>query len=213
MMGASAVVGGSIPIAVGSALASVMEGIDRVSVAFFGESAVEEGVFHESLNFAVLKRLPIIFVCENNLYATHSHLLARQPADNISERFTAYKVSSFRTDGNDVLSIYQRAVKAVECCRRGEGPVFLECRTYRWREHVGPNYDYNLGYRTKEELESWMQRCPIKLYEKLVLEKHWMTAKQLLEIQHGVDQEIAEALAFAKESPFPEPHEIMEDVG
>ncbi len=209
-MGASSIVAGTIPIAMGTALATVMQGLDRVSVAFFGDAGVEEGLFHETLNFASLRSLPIVFVCENNLYATHSHQLSRQVADNIFERGESHRVQGKCIDGNDVLDIYQTAKEAVDHCRRGQGPYLVECKTYRWREHVGPYYDYDLGYRSKEELEKWMAKCPIGVYEKTLLENSILTQKDVERTAKEVREEVEEAVNFAKESPFPDEAELLE---
>ncbi|MDI6759624.1 MAG: thiamine pyrophosphate-dependent dehydrogenase E1 component subunit alpha [Candidatus Brocadiaceae bacterium] len=211
-MGASSILAGAIPIAMGTALATVMQGLDRVSVAFFGDAGVEEGTFHESLNFAALKSLPIIFVCENNLYAIYSHLLARQPADNIFERGESHHVPGLCVDGNDLLAVYQAAKEAVDRCRRGQGPFLIECKTYRWMEHVGPNYNYELGHHSKEELEKWMARCPVGMHKKLLLENGILSQKDVDSIAEKVNAEVEEAVKFAKESPFPDEAELLEDV-
>jgi pyruvate dehydrogenase E1 component alpha subunit len=208
-MGASSIVAGTIPIAMGTALAAVMQGLDRVSVAFFGDAGVEEGAFHETLNFASLKGLPLILVCENNLYATHSHLLARQVANNIFERGESHRVPGQCIDGNDVLTVYQTAREAVERCHKGQGPYLIECKTYRWREHVGPYYDYDLGYRSKKELKEWMDKCPVKRYEKVLLENGVLTQRDVEIIAKKVDEEVEEAVDFAKKSPFPEETELL----
>ena len=151
--GASAIVGGTIPMAVGTALSSTIRNDGKVSVTFFGDGGVEEGVFHESLNFASLKKLPVVFICENKIYSVQSHLSPRQALDNIYERSDIHGVPGNRVDGNDVIKVYKVAKKAIEKARKGEGPSFIECQTYRWLEHVGPNYDFDLGYRTKDEVE------------------------------------------------------------
>ena len=211
-MGASSILAGAIPIAVGTALATVMQGLDRVSVAFFGDAGVEEGTFHESLNFAALKSLPIIFVCENNLYAIYSHLLTRQPVDNIFERGESHRVPGLCVDGNDLLAVYQAAKEAVDLCRRGQGPFLIECKTYRWMEHVGPSYNYELGHNSKEELEKWMARCPVGMHEKLLLENGILSRKDLDSIAKKVNAEVEEAVKFAKESPFPDEAELLKNV-
>ena len=158
IMGTSAVVGTTIANAVGYAYAVKYQRRNMVVVSFFGDGAVDEGVFHESLNFAALKKLPILFVCENNGYAIHSPQLARQAKDNITERAAAYGVSTARIENNDVLEIFNFSQEAVDAMRTKQtGPVFLECKTYRWKEHVGPNEDYNLGYRSFSEAEIWLK--------------------------------------------------------
>lgn len=209
MLGASALVGGTIPLAAGVALASKFQKKGAVAVAFFGDAATEQGVFHESLNFAALKKLPLLFVCENNFFATHTPLSERQAVDNISERGEIYNIPGYRLDGTRVIEIYEAAKQAVERARRGEGPTLLECRAYRWREHVGPNYDFNLGYRSKEELDEWMSRCPVLQLEKLLVEQSLFNKETLDKVRQEIETEIEEAVRFARESPFPEPSELF----
>jgi pyruvate dehydrogenase E1 component alpha subunit len=212
MMGSSAIVAGSIPLAVGSALAFSMKGNDRVAVALFGDGGAEQGSFSECLSFASLKSLPVIFVCENNLYATYTHISARQPKDNIHQRGEPYGVPGTEIDGNDVLAVYEAASQAVERCRLGKGPSLLECRTYRWRGHVGPDYDCDLGYRSKQELEEWMRRCPIMTYEKTLVSAGICSQSDLDLIRGEVDEEVARAVTFAKSSPEPELDDLLQDV-
>jgi pyruvate dehydrogenase E1 component alpha subunit len=212
MMGSSAIVGGIIPLAVGTALAFAMRSQARVSVAFFGDAATEQGTFYESLNFSALKRLPVLFVCENNLYATQSHISARQVTDNIYERANLYKIPGIRVDGNDVVEVYKASREAVQRCREGGGPSLIECRTYRWKEHVGPNFDYNLGYRSKDELEYWIKRCPIKALKEVLLTSGILSQDELDTMAGQVDSEVQEAVRFAKQGRFPDPSEIMQHV-
>src|SRR3990172_2240360 len=148
-------VGGSLPLAVGSALSFALRGTDQVAAVFFGDGAVEEGIFHESLNFASLRKLPVLFVCENNFYAVQSHVSARQPGDNVYQHAEAHLMPGIRIDGNDVVAVHVAAREAVTRARAGAGPTLLECLTYRLREHVGPNRDHDLGYRPREEVEDW----------------------------------------------------------
>lgn len=211
MMGSSAIVGGTIPMAVGSALAFQMQKTDRVAIAFFGDGAVEEGAFHESLNFASLKKLPVLFVCENNFYATYSHQTARQSADNIYQRARPYRLPGIRVDGNDVVQVYWAASEAVARARAGLGPTLIECRTYRWRDHVGPNFDLEVGYRTKEELEAWMARCPIKRCSGR-LKRLGLAVEEISRIHEQVQAEVAEAFRIARSRPFPEPAELAAHV-
>ena len=158
MLGASAIVAGTVPIAVGAALAAALRGSDDVSVAFFGDAGIEQGVTHESLAFAALRRLPVVFVCENNLYATLTPLSKRQVSADVWPRAVAHGLPGVSVDGNDVLAVYEAAAHAVARARAGDGPTFIEAKTYRWREHVGPNFDVELGYRTQAELDAWMAR-------------------------------------------------------
>ena len=163
--GSSAIVAGTIPLAVGVALAFSMQKRDSVSAAFFGDGAANEGTFYESLNFAALKKLPVIFVCENNFYSTHMPISACLADTDICKKAEAFKVPSIRVDGNNIVEVFKVAKSAVEDARCGKGPTLIECMTYRWRGHVGPGYDLNKGLRSKEELVYWMNRCPIKALE------------------------------------------------
>lgn len=212
IMGTSAIVGGGIALAVGTALSSKMKNEKKVSVTFFGDGAVDEGIFYESLNFASLKKLPVIFVCENNFYATNSPQSARQVQDNISRRGEIHCILGFQVDGNDVMSIYSLAAEAIRKARSGLGPTLIECRTYRWRGHVGPNCDYDNGCRQEGELHEWMNKCPIEVYKEYLLNNQIITLPRFEEMIDRVDSEIESALAFAKGSPFPGKDELFRDV-
>jgi pyruvate dehydrogenase E1 component alpha subunit len=211
-MGASAIVGGSMPLAVGSALAGRLRGRDTVAVAFFGDGATEEGVFHESVSFAALHRLPVLFACENNFYATYSPLPSRQVADNIFERVTPLGVPGVRVDGNDVTAVYRAAAGAVERARRGEGPTLLEMRTYRWRDHVGPNFDIGVGYRAQAELDAWMARDPVAALAQALEARGVLPATERAAIDAQIDAAIDDAVTFAKASPFPDLSELERHV-
>jgi len=211
-MGSSAIVAGGLPLAVGAALASDLEGNGRVSITFFGDGATDEGVFHECLNFASLKKLPVIFICENNLYSTHLRLSLRQPADNICEEAQRHMIPGVRVDGNNVMEILQASQDAVERARDGYGPTLIECRTYRWRAHVGPWHDVEFSFRTKEEVQSWIDRCPIKQYRELLLEREILSESENERICGVIEEEIEESLTFAEESHFPDKSELMDDV-
>lgn len=194
------IVGAGIPIATGTAWSAKLKGINRVSVAFFGDGAIEEGVFWESLNFASVHKLPIIFVCENNGYATHSPILKRQPSDNIINRIIPHGVYSMSVDGNDVQEVYWETKKMVTRARAGKGPSFMEAKTYRWKEHWGPGEDWHLGYRTEQEGKLWKKRCPIKRLQK-ELSQNNMTPKYFNTIEQYVKNNITEAIKFAEKSP------------
>jgi TPP-dependent pyruvate/acetoin dehydrogenase alpha subunit len=206
-MGASAVVGTTIAQAVGFAYALKLQRKDSVTVSFFGDGAVDEGVFHESLNFAALKSLPIIFICENNFYAIHTHQSLRQKLANICERARVYGMPAEQIPDNDALRIYEKVSEAITRLRSGEpGPLFFECLTYRLKEHVGPNDDFCLGYRTREEAKPWIENDPVKrLGDRL-------EPAQRHKIEAEVEAEIREAFAFAERSPFPEAAELYSDV-
>ena len=206
-LGATPIVGSTIPIAAGAAMGLAMQGERRVVVVFFGEAATEEGVFHETVNFAVLKKLGIVFVCENNLYSVYSPLSVRQPAGRrISELVRGYGIESAEGDGNHVEEVHRLAGPAVERARSGGGPSFLEFSTYRWREHCGPNYDNDLGYRTEAEYLEWKARCPVARAERSI------APAEVEKMKTSIGAELDEAVAFAERSPFPAPAELMKDV-
>jgi len=210
--GTSAMVSGAIPIAVGMALAFQMRRQKRIVISFFGDAACEEGVWHESLNFAALKKLPIVFVCENNFYAVKSLLLARQPKDNIYQRAEGYGMPGIRVDGNNVLQVFYAAKEAIEKARKGMGPTLIEARTYRWRQHCENTFfDKDiLEGRPKKEYESWLKRCPIKFFEKRLLETKTFKKSDFEKIALKIDKEINAAVRFAEESPFPGTNELRE---
>lgn len=207
VMGTSAVVGTTIANAVGFAYALRVLKQPRLVVSFFGDGALEEGVFHESLNFAALKKLALLFVCENNSYAIHTHQGKRQATTAVCDRVRATGVPAERIEDNDVLRIRERVGAAAEAVRRGEaGPVFFECMTYRWKEHVGPNDDFHLGYRSREEAEPWVRGDQVAKLAALV------GGAERGRIETQVDAEIREAFEFAEASPFPPPEELSADV-
>ncbi|MBI5741889.1 MAG: thiamine pyrophosphate-dependent dehydrogenase E1 component subunit alpha [Nitrospirae bacterium] len=212
-LGATPIVGGIIPVATGVSFAASMKGEDSVTVVFFGDAASEEGVFTESLNFAALKKLPVVFVCENNFFSVYSPLSCRQPRDRDNLAIAAaYGISGAKGDGNNVLDVYGLAEKAVSYARGGSGPYYLEFDTYRWREHCGPNYDNSLGYRKEEEFLEWRKRCPVESFENKLIKEGVMSAGQAGEFRLKIQREIAEAVEFAARSPFPEVEDMFSDV-
>jgi pyruvate dehydrogenase E1 component alpha subunit len=212
-LGAAPIVGSTIPIAVGTALASVMRGEKRVTVVFFGEAATETGVFHEAINFAALKQLPVVFVCENNLYSVYSPLSVRQPEGReVFGLARGHGVESRQGDGNDVTEVYALAARAVRRARDGGGPTFLEFKTYRWREHCGPNYDNTLGYRTESEFLEWKRRDPLATSKERLLRASVVCNQDIEGMVSDLEAEIRDAVTFAKESPFPEEGLLMEHV-
>jgi len=179
-----------------------------VCVVYFGDAAVEEGVFYEATSFAALHNLPIVYVCENNLYSTHTHISARQPNRPIADLALASGFPSETMDGNDVIAVRDAATRAVERARNGSGPTLIVADTYRWLEHVGPNDDSTLGYRSVEEIDSWKSKDPIEILAARI-EKNATTAGELrrtwsLEVQEEIDQ----AFEFAQQSPLPDPELI-----
>jgi len=212
-LGAVPIIGSTIPISVGAAWGAVLRHESRVVVSFFGEAAVEEGVFHEAINFASVKKLPVIFVCENNLYSVYSPLpVRRAEGHEVVEVARGHGVSAWQADGNDVVAVYSLAKEAIARARAGMGPSFLELMTYRWREHCGPNYDNDIGYRTSAEFEEWKKNCPILRIEDSLREDGALTEELKLQVQTELQTEINEAFQSAKEAPFPEANKLMENV-
>ena len=212
-LGATPIVASTIPIAVGVAFGIKLKKEQKVVVVFFGEGATEEGVFHESLNFAQLKQLPVVFVCENNLYSVYSPLSVRQPqAREVVDLARGHGIESLQGDGNDVKEVYSMAIKAIERVRTGGGPTFLEFQTYRWREHCGPNYDNDLGYRTQEEFERWRGRCPIARLRDELFSRGIASDLDFQNMSSAISNEIECAVKFAKGSPFPQASTVAQDV-
>ncbi len=200
------IVAASIPIGVGAAFAMKQKKLDDVAVIYLGDASIEEGVFHESANFAAVHRLPAVFVCENNLYSVYTPLRDRQPARPITELARGHGLDCHRVDGNDVLAVRDVSAAAVERARAGKGASFIEADTYRWREHCGPNYDNTLGYRTVAEFEAWKRRDPIEaLRQSAGPDLSGPTVKTL---QDSIAQEISAAFAYAESAPFPDPQTI-----
>jgi len=212
LLGTSSIVGGCIPIATGSALASLLKKTNRVSVAFFGDAAVEEGVIYESINFAMLKKLPVVYICENNFYSVFSHLNKRQASDDIYRRFEGLGIPSYRVDGNNVIEVYRTAGQAIDNARQGGGPSFIEARTYRLKDHHGTGSGVEVGYRTQKEVDEWASKCPVKHFERFLLEQQLMTAKEADEYNSKLDQEIEEAFEFAQNSPLPNEDDVLENL-
>jgi TPP-dependent pyruvate/acetoin dehydrogenase alpha subunit len=206
ILGASAVVGTTIPVSVGYALAFKRAKTDRVVVSFFGDGATEEGVFSESLNFAALQKLPVLFVCENNNYAIHTPTTKRWATNRLCERVATYGIPAHQVDDGDVLELRSLAQVAVARIRSGEGPAFIECRTYRWREHVGPNEDFDAGYRPRADLDPWLQHDPVDTIGARLEAGHRAA------IDASIEQQIADAIDFAEASPFPEPEALYANV-
>lgn len=205
------IVGGNIPIAVGTAFANKYLGNNKVTVAFLGDAAVEEGAFHESINFAVLHKLPVVFFCENNFYSVYTPLDKRQPRKEIISLVKGFPIKAEQVDGNDAEATYKVCQEAADYVRAGKGPVFIEAITYRWREHCGPNYDNDIGYRSPQEFEQWKDKCPLNLYEKKLNSLFGAEGQaQIDKIQKKVNDEIVDAFDFAKKSEFP-PIEIMQE--
>ncbi len=212
ILGSSAIVGGNIPLGTGTALASKLQQNDRVTVVFFGDGAADEGTIHESLNFASLKKLSVVYVCENNYYAINSHQSARQAGDNIYKWARNYGMPGFRIDGNDITVVSRYARKAIARCRNGDGPTLLECLTYRWKGHIGTVDDVGEGYRPKEEYDYWVSKCPIKQFSELLKDKGILTDALIKSIDQEINDLVEEAFRFAQNSPKPSPDELLDFV-
>jgi len=209
-MGTSAIVGNSIPNGVGLALSAQLKGTDQISCVFLGDGAIEEGVFYESVNFAAVRKLPVLFICENNLYSVYSPLSVRQPKGrSIAKMVEAMGVEVAEGDGNDALAAHQIMQDAISKIRDGGGPFFLEFSTYRWREHCGPNFDNDIGYRTEEEFQDWQNKEPISRLENILdqLEQNILDT-----IRTESNTEVQAAFEFAENSPFPNQSEAYQDV-
>ena len=211
LLGTVPIVAGTVPLAVGAALACKLRGDGGVSVAFFGDGTLEEGHVLESLNLASLYQLPVVFVCENNLYASHMHLSERRYRDNLYEVGRFYGMPSRRCDGNDVLGVYREASKAVRHARTGGGPSFLEMRTFRWRGHVGASWDIDVGVQRRGELQEWLAKDPIA-WARGILIRHGATDAELTAIQVAVGREIESAREFTRTSPELDGANVLEHV-
>jgi len=211
-MYSSPILGDMIPVAVGAAFSFKMDKLPKVAVAVLGDAGLEEGVFTESLNFALLKKLPVIFVCENNLYSTHTHIRERQPASTISERVSLPEMKAEQLDGNDVEAVYEAILKAAAECRRGGGPKFFEFLTYRYREHVGPLFDYDKGYRPKKEVLRWQDKGPIKRYTEILEKRGTFSASEIAKIGEDCAETSLRAYQQALDDPWPDPAALTTDV-
>jgi pyruvate dehydrogenase E1 component alpha subunit len=210
VLGMSAVVGTTIPVAAGYAFALKREGQGekecRIAVSFFGDGATEEGVFSETLNFASLHKLPILFVCENNGFAIHSPTANRWATEALCERVRTYGIEAVELADDDVFTLRDAAEQAVQAIRNGGGPQFIECKTYRWREHVGPAEDFDDGYRSRDELEAWQAKDQVAATGAMLDD----AGRQAIDDE--VENMIAEAVDFAEQSPWPEPEELYSHV-
>jgi pyruvate dehydrogenase E1 component alpha subunit len=207
IMATSAIVGGGIAMAVGAGLTLSLKGSRAIAVVFFGDGATDEGIFYESLNFAALKKLPVLFVCENNFYATNSPQSARQPLDNIYRRGEIFGIKGFRCNGNDARQVLKISARLITKMRAGSGPLLLECRTYRWKGHVGPDCDFEKGCRPRYELDTWQKKCPVRFLESYLLKKKALNKEEIDVLRGRLRSEIIEAEKIAKEMPYPEKEE------
>jgi len=210
MLGASGIVGGGIPQAVGAGLSIKLRGTDQVAVSFFGDGASNQGTFHESLNLAAIWKLPVIFVCENNQYAESTPVSKVMLVKNIADRATAYGVTGVVVDGMDAAAVYEAVKEAVRRARKGKGPTLIECETYRFEGHE--EGDPWTKYRSKEEVEEWKKRCPIEAFRAKLIKTKILTEEEAKKIDQETKMLIEEAVKFGEESPWPKPQEALEDV-
>jgi pyruvate dehydrogenase E1 component alpha subunit len=208
-LGANGVVAGGIPLAVGVGLSIKMQRNDKVCLCFFGDGAVNAGAFHESLNMAAIWKLPVVFICENNQYAMSYSVKKAVAIDDIAKRAASYGMPGKTVDGNDVVAVYREVKRAVKRARQGEGPTFLVLETYRWKGHS--KSDRNL-YRTKEEIEQWKQKDPIRRFRERLLEAGAITEEEVDQLQQEAQRIVDEGVRFAEESPEPSLDTIEEGV-
>jgi pyruvate dehydrogenase E1 component alpha subunit len=202
-LGSTSIVGGGIPIGTGLGLSIQMKGGDGVSVVYFSDGAADEGVLYESLNFAMLKRLPVVYIYENNQYSVCSHITARQAGEIIFHQTPPDLLHTSTVDGNDILDVYEAAGRAVDHARAGKGPSFMECKTYRLRGHAGSYSDAKLGYRTEEEIAAWEARCPLARFKNHLTERGVLDSGEIARMEESIQAEIEDAFAFAAASPLP----------
>jgi pyruvate dehydrogenase E1 component alpha subunit len=213
ILGESGIVASSIPVAVGAAMGGRMLGTDRVSMCFFGDGASNQGSVHESMNLAAIWKLPVIFLCENNQYAQTSHFSKMVACKNISDRAVAYNMPGVLVDGQDVVAMHEAVSQAVTRARAGQGPSLVEGLTYRYREHSeGMSRILRDQYRSDEEMEKWMQRDPIKLHSKWLVAQGIATEQEIGQIEDEEKSRSDEAVVFARESPYPDPSELFDDM-
>ncbi|MDP6050667.1 MAG: thiamine pyrophosphate-dependent dehydrogenase E1 component subunit alpha [SAR202 cluster bacterium] len=213
ILGESGIVGSALPVAVGAALGSKMQGNDRVVVSFFGDGASNQGACHEAMNLASIWNLPVIFLCENNQYAVTTHFTDTVAVENISDRAQAYNMPGVLVDGQDIMAMYEVTREAVQRGRAGLGPTLIEARTYRYQEHSEAlNRILREEYRSEKELQEWKQRDPIDLFKALLIEQNIFSEEEINELQDNVAETINDALEFARESPYPNEEDLLEDM-
>jgi len=208
-LGANGIVAGGLPIAVGVGMSIKAQKQSRVCMVFFGDGAANEGAFHESLNMAAIWKLPVVFLCENNKYGMSMDIANAMAVANVADRASAYGTRGITVDGNDLPAVAAAAKIAIDQARQGDGPTLLECKTYRLRGHS--KSDRNL-YRTKDEIEAWRQRDPIRRLQDELVAQQRIEARELAAIEQGAQHEIEEALEFAKSSADPDPAQLTRDV-
>ena len=211
--GSVPIVSGTVPLAVGAGLAAKMQGLDDIAVAYFGDGAVEEGVVHECLNFAKVQQIPVLFVVENNFFASHMHISQRQPTESTTCFALANEIPSLMVDGNDVAAVFRAATELIDSARRGMGPGFLELATYRWYGHVDWREDLDVGVnRSAEDLKKWKQLDPVARLKTALLGKSMISESEFCRLERQISDEVDRAWATALESPFPENEALLSHV-
>jgi len=210
ILGANGIVGAGIPIATGSAYSAKVRGTDQVTVAFFGDAASNQGNFHESINMAAAWKLPVVYICENNLYGISVDIRKVTNTKDLATRALAYDIPGIVVNGNDVLEVYRVTKEVVKRARKGKGPSLIECKTYRWKgHHLG---DPGRVYRLEKETKEWMARCPIKTFRERLIKEKIASEEELNSIERDTKKIIKEALDFAIQSPYPDKKEAYEDL-
>jgi len=209
ILGANGIVGAGHNIAIGAGLSAKYRGTDQVCICFFGDGSTNQGTFHESLNMASIWKLPVIFVCENNLYGISMHQSRHQAIQDVADRAVAYNIPGVVVDGNDVLAVYEAAREAINRARNGQGPTLIECKTYRHRGHFEGD---PTTYRDEEEVREWLEKDPISRLINYMLENNVATEDDIKNIDGEIAEEIKEAIKFAEESPFPPVEAAVEDI-
>ena len=209
ILGANGIVGAGLPIATGAGMSAKLRKTDQVTACFFGDGASNEGTFHESLNIGGAFNLPVIYVCENNLYAVGTRQSQVRKVEDIADRAMGYGMPGVVVDGNDVIAVYEATKGAVERARAGDGPTLIECKTYRWRTHFEGEPD---TYRPPEEVAAWLKREPIAPFRKLLIDQRVISEREAEDLENAVIRELDEAVEFARKSPLPQPETALEDM-
>ncbi len=208
-LGSVPIVAASVPIAVGAALAAQMDGEGDIAVSYFGDGAMEEGALHESLNLAATMRLPILFVCENNFFASHMHISLRQPANSVARFARSHGMPTHVIEGNDIQIVSKTAQIAVQRARDAEGPSFIEAVTYRWRGHVGPREDLDVGVRRSDDLGLWKQRDPVRRLAQALEAVGWLSTEEFIGLDAEVQVAINDAWGCAEQAPYPDTSALL----
>ena len=209
ILGANGIVGAGIPIATGAGLSAKLQDTDQVTVCFFGDGATNQGTFHEAINIGAAFSLPVIYVCENNLYGVGTRQCDVRGCEDIADRAKAYGIPGVIVDGNDVIDVYEAVSEAIERARAGSGPTLIEAQTYRWRTHFEGEPD---TYRPPEEVERWKERDPLTRYREWLIEEGVMSEEEIAEIEDEILAELDDAVEFARQSPLPEPETALKEL-